>query len=340
MVYRALAALLLLALLVTASLFWLRKELATPYFEGTYPEIFVDIPRGASSRHIASLLAESGVLRDQIPFLLYLKWKGNSRHLQAGEYRFSEPATPVQVIDRLIRGDVYYISVTIPEGLTAKETVEVVANAGLGNIEALNQALVRTDWIRDLDPGAKTLEGYMFPSTYHFSRREDSDQIVKTMVEKFHDEIKRVLKEKPLRPGKGMPQIVTLASLVEKEASIPEERLLVASVLSNRLERKIPLACDPTIIYALKLAGRYDGNIRKRDLLVESPYNTYVNLGLPPGPIANPGEDSLRAALDPPRTDLLYFVSRNDGTHQFSKDFRSHQNAVARYQKRFSRSGR
>ena len=312
---------------------WVAWELRTPYYGSSNAETFVEIPRGAALSVIAELLTKAGVLHARIPFLLNVRWSNSARHLQAGEYRFTSPATPEQIVQRLIRGDVFYISITIPEGLTAHETIEHVARTGLGNLNELENALQRTDWIGDLDPGARSLEGYLFPETYRFSHKVTSEETLKAMVDQFKARFAKLKEAHPIRKDWRVSQIVILASIVEKEVKIPQERPLVASVLINRLERGMSLACDPTIIYALKLAGNYDGNIRKADLEIDSPYNTYIHAGFPPGPIANPGEDSLKAVLEPQKTDFLYFVSRNDGTHQFSKDFQSHLNAVAKFQK-------
>lgn len=312
---------------------WIRREIHTPYYGSSIPETFVDIPRGASSDRVARLLEEAEILRYRVPFILYLRWTGIGHRLQAGEYRFASPAPPVQVAQRLAQGDVFFHSITIPEGLTARETITLISRRGLGDVGKMESSLHRTDWIRDLDPRAPDLEGYLFPETYRFSRNTTSEQIVRSMVDRFREVCNRLLLENPLLPGRNIRELVTMASLVEKEVKSDLERGLVASVLTNRINKKIPLACDPTIIYALKLAGLYDGNIRKADLAIDSPYNTYIHQGLPPGPVANPGINSLRAALDPPKSDFLYFVSRNDGTHEFSKDLQAHARAVARFQK-------
>jgi UPF0755 protein len=276
------------------------------------------------------------VLRSRLPFVLYVRWKGGGRLLQAGEYRFDAPATPADICRRLTRGDVFFHSVTIPEGLTASETIDVIAAAGLGNREVLEAALTQTSPISDLAPSAATLEGYLFPDTYRFPRRVRPEDIVRKLTDRFREKVRPLLAASAPGPGWDLHRIVTLASLVEKEAKIEDERAMVASVLVNRLASRIPLACDPTIIYALKLAGRWDGNLRKSDLSLESPYNSYTRTGLPPTPIANPGASSLRAALTPAQTDFLYYVSRNDGTHVFSRDYLAHQAAVAKFQKKRS----
>jgi UPF0755 protein len=311
-----------------------RAELESPYYGAQAGEVFIDMPRHSNANQIADLLVREGVLRYRIPFILYVRLRNLGRHIQAGEYRFADPATPVQIAQRLVKGDVSFISITIPEGLTAHETIELLAKSGLGEPDALQQHLARTDWIRDLDPHARNLEGYLFPETYRFNHKADSEEIIKTMVDQFRKRMARVMALYPARPGWTVPRIVILASMIEKEAKRVEEGPLVASVLINRIEKKMPLGCDATIIYAMKLAGTYEGNLRKSDMAMESPYNSYIHLNLPPGPIANPGEHSLRAALNPAQTNYYYYVSRNDGTHQFSKDFASHQNAVNRFQRR------
>jgi len=335
-VLRWLLRLILLSCIIScaAAWWWVRVELATPYYGGGGTETFVDIPRRSGTGVIGNLLANAGIIRHALPFVLYLRWTGAATRLQAGEYRFSTPATPPQIADRLIRGDTYYISVTVPEGLTAQETVELIASAGLSKLPELLEALSNSDMVKDLDPKAANLEGYLFPETYHFGRRVTAEAVVKTMVNQFHLQFGRLLTATPMPPEWNCAGIVTLASMIEKEVKTESERPLVASVLINRLRVGMPLACDPTIIYALKVSGSYDGNLHKADLALQSPYNSYLHAGLPPGPISNPGLASLRAALSPAHSDYFYYVSRNDGTHQFSKDFRTHLNWVLHYQKR------
>lgn len=322
-----------LTLLIAAGLAWIHAEMTSPYYGGSSREVFVEIADGAGAHSVARQLADTGVIRVALPFEIYVRWTGMDRRLKAGEYRFAAPATPPEVARRIVEGDIFFRSVTLPEGLTAWETASLIAQAGIGNRAELERAVHRVDWISDIDPAATSLEGYLFPETYRFPRSADSAQVIQALVRGFRNRYSQILSTHPLPEGRTPRRIVILASIIEKETASPFERPLVASVLVNRLERGMPLACDPTIIYALKLAGRYDGNIRKKDLALASPYNTYTHAGLPPGPICNPGEVSLRAALAPPRTDYLYFVSRNDGTHQFSRDFASHSLAVARYQK-------
>lgn len=331
------AVILVLAVGITLSAAWFYTQLETPYYNSPTNETFVEITRGSNTGKIADLLVESGILRNRIPFIAYLRFTDNAQRIKAGEYRFTEPANPKQITQRLIMGDVYYRAITVPEGLTAQETIELLARNGFGSLAEMEPILRNTDWIRDMDPNAENLEGYLFPETYHFSRKADSREIIKTMVEQFRKQFQAIRAELPLPAGWNIPRVVILASMIEKEVQKAEERPLVSSVFHNRLKGRIALACDATIIYAMKLAGTYNGNIRKSDLSMESPYNTYIHRDLPPGPIANPGADSLRAALNPAVTEYLYYVSRNDGTHVFSRNYREHQQAVNKYQRSGSR---
>ncbi len=310
-----------------------RTEIERPFYGASADEVFIEIPKHATSSQIADLLVSQGVLRYRLPFLLYLRLNGLGRRIQAGEYRFADAASPADIALRLVKGDVNFRSVTIPEGLTARETMELLAKNGFGNSDELEQLLRRTDWIRDLDPKAHTLEGYLFPETYRFGHKASCESVVKAMIQQFRTRMAQILAGTPAPQGWTIPRIVTLASLIEKEVKRPEEAPLVASVLLNRLDAGMPLACDATIIYGMKLAGIYEGRLGKADLIRESPYNTYIHPNLPPGPIANPGENALRAALRPTRTGYYYYVSRNDGSHQFSKDYATHQIAVNKYQK-------
>jgi UPF0755 protein len=309
------------------------QELSAPYIQPAATGIFVDIPRGSGTSAIAELLAEAGVIKSRLPFLVYVRWTGLARRLKAGEYRFATPATPVEVAARIVSGDVYYVSVTIPEGLTAPETVELLARNGVADAQQLGQILSRTDWISDLAPNARDLEGFLFPETYRYPRRATSEEILKPLADEFRSRFTRLIAQYPVPAGWTPAEIVTLASLIEKEVKVPEELPIVASVLLNRLRIGMPLDCDATIVFALKSAGKYNGNLHKSDLMIDSAYNTYTHKGLPPGPIANAGAAALQAALRPAHSDYLYYVSRNDGTHHFSRDYNSHLTAVGRYQK-------
>ncbi len=321
----------LLALAATWAI-WMRHEFYTPYY-GRSSETLVDIPHGAGTSQIAGLLVAEGILRHKLPFTLYVRWHRLSRSLRAGEYRFDAPARPAEVVRRLVRGDVYYRTLTIPEGLTAREIVALMARNGFGKESNLLKLIDRVDWIADIDDHATSLEGYLFPETYRFSSHAAPEDMLKSMVAQFRLKVMPLLAAGHLPAGWTIQKTVTLASMIEREAKINEERQLVASVLVNRLRLNMPLACDATIVYALKQTGEYDGNLHKSDMKITSPYNTYLHAGLPPGPISNPGILSIQAALAPAESDFLYYVSRNDGTHFFSKDLQTHLLAVSRYQK-------
>ncbi|NWG13235.1 MAG: endolytic transglycosylase MltG [Acidobacteria bacterium] len=325
---------LAVALTLGAIAWALHRELSQPYWGAASHEVFLDIPAGMRARDIAVALAHAGVIRTSLVFEAYVRWSRLHTELKAGEYRFTAPASPREIAARMVRGEVFHVTVTIPEGLTARETVSLLAHAGIGDTPSLERAVHQSALVRDLDPDARSLEGYLFPDTYRFPRQEDPDRVIATLVKRFREIYSQLAASHPVSTALSVHRVVTLASIVEKEAKLAAERPVIASVLFNRLERGIPLAADPTIIYALKQAGAFDGNLRKRDLELGSPYNTYLRAGLPPGPIANPGEDSLRAALVPARTDYLYYVSRNDGSHEFSRDYQSHARAVARFQPR------
>jgi UPF0755 protein len=241
--------------------------------------------------------------------------------------------TPSEVADRIARGDVYVRALTFREGLTIREMASTFETAGFGSSAAFIAASKNASLIRDLDPGARDLEGYLFPDTYTLPRRTTAAQLVERMVGRFQKVFTPELRSLAVEGGLSVRELVTLASLVEKETAKPEERPIVAGVYTNRLRTGMGLQCDPTVIYALVLAGRYDGNIRKGDLQIDSPYNTYRYAGLPPGPIAAPGEASLHAAAKPADVPYLYFVSRNDGSHVFSATLEEHNRNVNEFQR-------
>ena len=325
---------LLIVSVAAAGAWWTYRRLMTPYRAFQQPELFVDLPAGSGETAIARRLADAGVVPDVWTFRLAALVSHGGRRLQAGEYRFAEAATPLEVVSRLVRGDVYAIRFTVPEGLTIRETAAVVERSGLGSASEFEAAAADGSLAAAWDPGASTLEGYLFPSTYALSRRAGAAGAVDAMVTQF----RRVLDGR-LRSGAGpgslsVHELVTLASIIEKETGQPGERPLVSAVLRNRLARHMPLQCDPTVIYALMQEGRWTGNLTRADLQIDSPYNTYRYPGLPPGPIASPGLASLEAALHPADVPYVYFVSRNDGTHVFSSTLEEHNRNVTRWQRR------
>ena len=332
----AVAALAALAATAVGLVAWAARDLERP--RGT-ETVELTIERGAPMTAILDRLAAANVIGDPLLARLYLDYRRSDQVLQAGEYRFEQPMSTVEALDRVIRGEVVTYPVTVVEGLTLQETAEHLAAEGFGDLDAFLLAMSSPALIADLDPAAESLEGYLFPDTYAFPRGTGEAEIVEAMVRNFH---RRVEDHLDAAAGRGLDPrgLVTLASIVEKEAGAIEERPLVSAVFHNRLERGIGLYADPTIIYALKLAGTWDGNLRRRDLELDSPYNTYVHPGLPPGPICSPGEHSLRAAARPADVPYLYFVSRNDGTHVFAETLAEHNRNVARWQVRYWRERR
>ncbi len=303
-------------------------------------EVFFTVEKGATGIRIAQSLEERGIIRDRRLFVLALRFRAGGKSVQAGEYRFAEPLSSFDVLSKLVSGDTFTFAVTIPEGLTLVETADLLGARGLADPSAIRAAFEEASLVADLDPDARNLEGYLYPTTYRFPRSVAPEELARTLAGQF----KRVFDEneraRAAKLGLTARQVVTLASVIEKETGLAEERLLIASVFSNRLRIGMPLQSDPTIIYALELAGRFDGNLRRSDLELDSPYNTYRYPGLPPGPIASPGEASIRAVLEPAETSFLYFVSRNDGSHHFSSTYSEHLRAVREYQVEYFRRKR
>ena len=303
-------------------------------FRGWEQPVFVNIEPGTSSRAIASRLRSAGVLQREWPFLL-LHYTSTGRTLKAGEYHFDRALSPREVVSKLRRGEVYYHSLTIPEGYNIYEVAEAVAASGLASREDLWEAARDARLIADLDAAAHDLEGYLFPDTYYFPRRTSAGEITAAMVARF----RKVYRDLQGRhsPSRPVREMVTMASLVEEETPVSAERPLVAGVFYNRLNGGLPLQCDPTVIYAALRAGRYRGVIYQSDLAADSPYNTYRRRGLPPGPIANPGRASLEAAMAPASTEYLYFVKSEQGGHRFSRTLGEHARAVAEFRHRQAR---
>ena len=314
---------------------WLWVRTGSPYKGYAAPEQFVDIALGSGTSAIGRRLIDAGVVRDRVTWRLAVTISGSARDLKAGEYRFTEPLSAREVVAKLARGDVYVKQVTFREGLTIAEMAREFETQGLGTARAFAQAAADVSLIADLDPMARDLEGYLFPDTYSLSRRSSPSTLIRTMVGRFRGVFDERLQQAAASRGMTLRQAVTLASLVEKETARPDERPIVAAVYANRLRIGMGLQCDPTVIYALQRAGRYTGNLTREDLSFESPYNTYRYAGLPPGPIAAPGRGALEAAVSPAEADYLYFVSRNDGSHVFSRTYDEHRMRVQEFQVRY-----
>ena len=339
MTRRVLAGIVLLVLIagavVAGDLVWTRFQ--DPYrgYEGA--EQFVVIAPGTGTAAIGRVLVGAGVIRDEITFRAALWWSGRSRELQAGEYRFGRPLAAFDVVERLARGDVYARRITFPEGLTIREMADIYESRGFGGAARFIEAARNVSLIRDLDGEAVDLEGYLFPETYALPRETPASRLIAMMVDRFRATYVDRWRRSTEAQGWTLRQVVTLASLVETETGRPEERPIIAAVYRNRLKIGMGLQADPTVIYAMRKAGRYTGNIRRGDLALDSPYNTYRHAGLPPGPIAAPGAASLNAALMPAVVRYVYFVSRNDGSHVFAHTLAEHNRNVQEFQVRYFR---
>jgi peptidoglycan lytic transglycosylase G len=290
---------------------------------------FVLLRPGWSVRHIAQTLQNEGIIRSA-PAFLAVHYALGQGSLKAGEYKFEAPATALEVRQRLLRGDVFARTVVVPEGYNLYDIAATVEQAGLGSADDFI-AIANQDvsLLHGIDPKATSLEGYLFPDTYQFTRTDTPHDIAAAMVHRFRQTAQKI----GLLGRPDIHRIVTMASIVEKETGDPAERPLVASVYYNRLNRNMLLGADPTVIYAALLTGRYRGTIYQSDLQFDSPYNTYKFPGLPPGPIANPGAASLQAAMHPSESEFLYFVSDNAGHHRFSRTAVEHEKNVAAYRK-------
>jgi len=295
-------------------------------------QTFVLLRTGYSTRRIAAELKKSGIIRSELAFRLWHAMHPKPS-LKAGEYLFEHEATLPDVYGRIARGDIYFHVVTIPEGYTMFDIAKAIEDAGLGSAEDfLHIAQTRTQLIADIAPEAKSLEGFLFPNTYQFTRTQTLDDMAAAMVHEF----RQIASQTGLLTGAtsvNIPAVVTMASIVEKETAAPEERPRVASVYYNRLHIKMALQADPSVIYAEQLLGTYQGSLHHADLAVNSPYNTYRFPGLPPGPIANPGRSSLEAALHPAETKFLYFVSDGNTHHRFAASLAEHNHNVNAYRR-------
>ena len=329
-----------LAVVVGAAAAWMVSYLEEPYRGYAEAERVVEVLQGANPDVIADQLVTAGVVRDRWTFKWALWRSADARRLQAGEYRFTDAMSAAQVVQKLASGDVLLERITFVEGLTIREMAPIFEAQGLGGAASFEAAAKEAGLIAGLDPEARDLEGYLFPDTYAVPRNVTAVQLVRAMVARFEQALDETLRAEATARGLSVREVVTLASLIEEETARSEERAVVAAVYTNRLKLGMGLQCDPTVIYALQLAGRYDGNLRRVDLAFDSLYNTYRYRGLPPGPIAAPGRASLEAALRPAEVDYLYFVSRNDGTHVFARSLREHNRNVREYQVRYFRERR
>ena len=313
----------------------LEEALGRP-FAAHRGEVLFRVGRGSNAETIAARLEAAGIIADRTIFVRGLAARGLAGRLQAGLYRFDRPLTPEQVMERIASGEVATRAVTLPEGLDLSRTARALAEQEAGDAEdflaVFSDPATAAQLIGDLDPEAETLEGYLFPSTYRLSPEASPRLVAGVLVGAFRalwDEERRRRAE---ALGRSLREIATLASIVEKETGDASERPRIASVFWNRLRIGMPLQSDPTVLFAMRRTGDFGNNIRKRDLDIASPYNTYRVRGIPPGPISSFGVAALDAVLTPDETDFLYFVSRNDGTHEFTRSLREHNRAVRKWQ--------
>jgi peptidoglycan lytic transglycosylase G len=328
----ALILLVLLAAAAGAGYVWYSIE--KPYGRIPSDGLYVDIPHGASRRAAANILKNAGVIRNSFAFEFYAR-RHPKRTLEAGEYLFDHPLAGKDVFWKLANGQVYQQPFTVREGETIFDIAHDLEAAKLMTADDFLKAAQDPGEIKDLFPEAKTLEGFLFPATYNLSKHAGAQELTGMMVRKFREALENVAPKESGSaendPPVSIASVVTLASLVERETPKPDERPVVAGVFTNRLAKNMPLQCDPTVIYVLQQEGRYKGTLTLKDLRIDSPYNTYVKKGLPPGPIGNPGEVALRAALHPAQTDYLYFVANTQGGHFFAATLAEHNKNVAKY---------
>jgi UPF0755 protein len=324
----ALALIFLFALIV-----WLAISLYHPH-SFVPGDVIVEVEKGMGVSAVARLLEARGIIGSRHSFIVNYRLFYHPRKIRAGEYALTSPLKLKEVLDALVKGKIYLHSVTIPEGLTAQEIAPMMAPFLDDGRDGFMEAIRDTRIIGPIDREADNLEGYLFPETYSFPKGISSAEAVAAMVGQFRATFGAVWTARVESLRMSVRQVVTLASLIEKESSAAEENKLVSAVFHNRLRIGMKLDCDPTIIYALKEKGLFNGNLTKKDMSLDSPYNTYRYPGLPPGPICNPGREAIEAALYPAEEPYFYFVSRNDGSHQFSRTLAEHQNAVRRFQKK------
>ncbi len=295
------------------------------------PLQLIDVPEGLPFQQVAAQLEEKGVIESRGVFVLLAQITNTDRQVKPGEYVFHAGMEPLTILDDLREGKTLLHQVTFPEGFTVRQVAARLARHGLVEEDAFVALTENTSFIQSLGLQVASLEGYLFPTTYQFEKYSSPKDIIRTMVTFWKKAFSSQLREQAKRLNMSVHEVLTLASLVEKETGAAEERRMISGVFHNRLSRDIMLQSDPTVIYALE---NFDGNIRKKDLSIDHPYNTYRYKGLPPGPIANPGLASIEAALSPDKSSYLYFVSRNDGTHYFSSSLKEHNRAVDKFQRR------
>jgi len=319
----------LFLLFFTFSLYWF---LFRPPSDASLTKV-IYIKKGLPLSKISAMLEQEGIIRNRHFFVAITTILGKKTGIKAGEYEFHTRMFPLEVLSILVKGQVKLHLVTIAEGYTLHQIAQILEELNIVDRHAFLQKSSSPAFISSLGLPTEvgsTLEGYLFPDTYHLFKGMDPEQVIQLMVRQFHKVFNSDLMNMASQLGISQRDAVILASIIEKEASLSEEKPLISAVLQNRLKKKIPLQSDPTVIYGIK---NFNGNLTKEDLLRPNPYNTYLMIGLPPTPICNPGKDSILAALSPAPVPYLYFVSKNDGSHYFSSDIEEHNQAVWKYQK-------
>jgi UPF0755 protein len=336
---KILFALLIIAVVAAGAVtYWVYGAMTMPKAHERSGQ-FVKIEKGSTPKQIIAKLADDGILAGTAPTLIYLRTIGDAGNLQAGEYQFASPITPLEVLKELEKGEAQTIKLVIPEGFTRFDIAKRIAEKFPQNPPADDKAVVAmmddVSLIRDIAPAASNLEGYMYPSTYSFPRETTAKDIIIAMVDQFKKIWKPEWAATARAAGRTPHEIVTIASLIETETGVENERPVVAGIINNRLAKNIPLGIDQTNVYIAKMMGRWDGTINKSDLEVNSPYNTRINTGLPPGPISSVSESSLKAAVYPSPNDYLFYVRNvdlNDGSHWFYSSAAEFEKGKAKYQ--------
>jgi UPF0755 protein len=292
-------------------------------------EQLVVVQSGQGFKPLSTLLYQKRVILNPVKFRLFARIRGYDKHIKAGEYMLSSAMTPEKILETMVTGKVHLHRLTIPEGYNLRQIAQAVENAGFATETDFLKAADDPDFVHAKGIDAQTFEGYLFPDTYYFPKGFTPENIISAMVKRFWSVFKPEWKERAKTLGMTIHQVITLASIIEKETAVADERPIISSVFHNRLKRNMRLESDPTVIYGM---GDYNGNITRKDLERPTPYNTYTIKGLPPGPISNTGAEAIEAALYPADGKFLYFVSKNNGTHHFSTNFKDHSRAVRKYQ--------
>lgn len=324
----------ILILCLGAGLYFLKSEFETyarTPFNTKGSEIIFTVQKGEGFQSIAKRMEENGIVSKAFWFRILARIKHMDKRVHAGEYELSSAKSPMEILDIMVAGKVRRYRLTLPEGLRLTEIAKKVGEQGLVTEEEFLNATQNMELARSLGIPVDSFEGYLFPDTYFFTKEDNAESMIQTMVQHFKAIYDEEKKARAKELGLSMHEVVTLASIIEKETGIPGERRVVASVFHNRLKKKMKLETDPTVIYGIP---NFDGDIRKKDLRTYTPYNTYMIPGLPPGPIASPGEEAIIACLWPDETEFIFFVSKNDGSHHFSKKLSEHNRAVQKYQRK------